>query len=213
MSFFSSLRPEQPQRSNISTELGYLVNPQMGDAINPKVKGKRKMNRVRNSRQPLSTLVNPPLGLAHKPLSTLSSTQLLSALVNPCQPLSLISKCAAHLLFSNTHTLTHTHGSCSSLSSLVWLLRQQRSSCCRRHWREQRHPGDSTPHQQLPMASMLSGCCLRGHSCRACSVPACLHLDPVPQHLQELDFKLVCARQRERHTQWPDLQEVVVPHA
>ncbi len=31
--------------------------------------------------------------------------------------------------------------------------------------------------------------------------------------MQELDLKLVCARQRERHNQRPDLQEVVVPHA
>jgi hypothetical protein len=149
-------------------------------------RGKRKMNRVRNSCQPSSTLVNPPLGLAHKPSSTLGSTQPSSALVNPCQPLSLISKCAAHLLFSNIHTLTHTHGSFSSLSSLVWLLRRQRSSCCRRrHWREWRHPGDSTPHQQCPTASTSSGPCSQGHSCRACSIPACLHLDPVPQCLQD----------------------------
>jgi hypothetical protein len=40
---FSSLRQEQPQRSNISTELGYLADPQMGDAVDPKVKRKRKM--------------------------------------------------------------------------------------------------------------------------------------------------------------------------
>ena len=138
----------------------------------------------------MSTLVNPPLGLAHKPSSTLGSTQPSSALVNPCQPLSLISKCAAHLLFSNIHTLTHTHGSFSSLSSLVWLLRPQRSSCCCRHWQERQHPGDLMPHQQCQLASTLSGCYLQGHFCRACSVPACLHLDPVPQRLQELNLKL-----------------------
>ncbi len=42
---------------------------------------------------------------------------------------------------------------------------------------------------------------------------ACLHLDPVPQQLQELDLKLVWAQQHERHPQRPDLQEVKVPHA
>ncbi len=43
MSFFSSLRQEQPQQSDVSTELGYLVDPRMGDAVDPKVERKRKM--------------------------------------------------------------------------------------------------------------------------------------------------------------------------
>ncbi len=43
MSFFSSLRQEQPQWSNVSIELVYLVDPQMGDAVDRKVKRKRKM--------------------------------------------------------------------------------------------------------------------------------------------------------------------------
>jgi hypothetical protein len=43
LSFFSSLRREQPQLSNVSTELGCLVDPRMGDAVELKVKRKRKM--------------------------------------------------------------------------------------------------------------------------------------------------------------------------
>ncbi len=39
MSFFSS----HSLQSNVSTELGYLVDPRMGDAVDPKVERKRKM--------------------------------------------------------------------------------------------------------------------------------------------------------------------------
>jgi hypothetical protein len=46
LSFFSSLKQEQPQWSDVSTESGYLVNPQMGDAINPKVE-KKKEDKVK----------------------------------------------------------------------------------------------------------------------------------------------------------------------
>ncbi len=42
MSFFSGLKREQLQWSEVSTESGYVVDPRMGDAIDPKVEKKKE---------------------------------------------------------------------------------------------------------------------------------------------------------------------------